>query len=193
MKTDKLEKFIINHREEFDDMTPNPKLWERVGRQHRKPLIRSINWKRISLRAAAVLLIFIASYFFHDFIGNHQKSNGSMKEQVEVTPKGNEMTKTFKEAEAFYTSQINSKKEEVFRFADSRPEIKQEINVEFTQLDSIFTQLKRDLKDNIDNQGIIEAMIQNYRIKLEILEDILNQLQKSKTTENINTNEIKEI
>jgi hypothetical protein len=193
MKTDKLEKFVIGHREEFDDLTPDPKLWEKVGRKNRKPLVRSINWRRISLRAAAVLLIFIASYFFHDFIGDHQKSGGSIKEHAEVTPQGNEMNKTFKEAEAFYTSQINSKKEEIFRFADSRSEIKQEINLEFYQLDSILIQLKRDLKDNIDNQGVIEAMIQNYRIKLEILNDILDQLQKSKTTENINTNEIKEI
>jgi hypothetical protein len=34
-----------------------------------------------------------------------------------------------------------------------------------------------DLMDNIANEQIIEAMIQNYRIKLDILEGILSELK----------------
>ena len=193
MKTDKLEKFIIGHRHDFDDLTPDPKTWEKVGKRDRKTKIRTIHWRLIILRAAAVLLIFIASYFFHDFLSNRQSAGKQRHEQSDGLPSGNNIARTLTEAEAFYSSQINSKKEEIFRFAGSHSEITQEVNVEFSQLDSVYTQLKRDLKDNADNQQVIEAMIQNYRIKLEILEDILNQLQQSNSPDKVKTNEIKEM
>jgi hypothetical protein len=48
------------------------------------------------------------------------------------------------------------------------------------ELDKVFEELKRDLKDNSDNEEVIEAMIQNYRIKLEVLDEILTQLKKSR-------------
>ena len=37
--------------------------------------------------------------------------------------------------------------------------------------------IKKDLKDNIANQDVIEALIQNYRIKINILEDMLTVLK----------------
>ena len=40
-------------------------------------------------------------------------------------------------------------------------------------------ELKDDLNDNADNDEVIQAMIQNYRIKLEILEEMLNQIKST--------------
>ena len=48
------------------------------------------------------------------------------------------------------------------------------------ELDSTYAQLKLDLKDNVANEQIIEAMIQNYRIKLQILEKMLDHLKAMK-------------
>jgi len=59
------------------------------------------------------------------------------------------------------------------------PDLGSELNRDFSELDSICLELKQDLKDNVSNQEVIEALIQNYRIKLTILEDLLNQLEKS--------------
>jgi hypothetical protein len=58
-------------------------------------------------------------------------------------------------------------------------------------LDSIRTDLKKDLKDNVANQEVIEAMIQNYRIKLQLLEDMLNLLKQNETkSEKTKSNEL---
>jgi predicted CopG family antitoxin len=46
------------------------------------------------------------------------------------------------------------------------------------ELDEVYLELKEDLKDNVSNPEVIEAMILNYRVKLEILEDLLNQLNE---------------
>ena len=45
------------------------------------------------------------------------------------------------------------------------------------ELDEVYDELKEDLKDNASNPEVIEAMILNYKVKLEILEDLLEQLK----------------
>lgn len=80
------------------------------------------------------------------------------------------------EVKEFYSKEIEIKKEEILNCTAYDPEIKTEIQNEFTPLDAAFNELKKDLNDNIDNGQIMYAMIQNYRTKLEILNDIKNQL-----------------
>ena len=58
------------------------------------------------------------------------------------------------------------------------------IQAEFQMLDSAYVELKNDLKDNVDNEEVINAMIQNYRIKLQILEQILDNIQSNEDKEN---------
>ena len=57
MKTDKLEKFIIENRDQFDTMEPNPALWQKIEASQTKKI--DINWTRILVRAAAVVVIFV--------------------------------------------------------------------------------------------------------------------------------------
>jgi len=50
-------------------------------------------------------------------------------------------------------------------------------------MDSIYSSLRKDLKDNINNKEVVEAMIQNYRIRLDILENMLQQIKGNESTE----------
>ena len=59
-------------------------------------------------------------------------------------------------------------------------------DTDMEELDEVYVELKEDLKDNASNPEVIEAMILNYRVKLEILEDLLNQL-KQKENQNDET------
>jgi low affinity Fe/Cu permease len=92
-----------------------------------------------------------------------------------VEQKTNELNE-LAEVKEYYTNEIEIKQEEILNCIAYDPEIKTEIQNEFTPLDAAFNELKKDLNDNIDNSQIMDAMIQNYRTKLEILNDIKNQL-----------------
>ena len=46
-------------------------------------------------------------------------------------------------------------------------------------MDSDYSSLKKDLKDNADNQEVIDAMIDYYRLKLKMLEQILEELKNN--------------
>ena len=83
---------------------------------------------------------------------------------------------------------IEQRKEEFYHLAGN--DLRKEINVELTELDYVFRELKEDLNDNADNEEVVVAMIQNYRLKLEILEDILMQLEPAKENTKNNENEI---
>jgi hypothetical protein len=179
MSPDKLEKYILDHRQEFDDLEPDPSVWERVDTR-KTPVIR-INWKDIAWKAAAVAVIFTASYYFHDFMAsrNQQKQEMLGNNNGEASP----MVRELIEAEAYYSSQINLKKDEVFRLTAQNPEVRHEVDLELIDLDRVYNELKEDLKDNAANEEVIEAMIQNYRLKLEILEDMLMALEQNNTSQ----------
>ena len=180
MSPDQLEKYILDHRESFDDLEPDPALWERVDTR-KTPVIR-INWKDIAWKAAAVAVIFVASYYFHDYMASRKQPSASL--MSENSGEASPMVKELIEAEAYYSSQIDLKKEEVFRLTSSNPEIRQEIDMELVDLDRVYDELKKDLNDNAANQEVIEAMIQNYRLKLDILEEMLMAIKQSNEPQN---------
>lgn len=174
MKTDKLEKFIIDHRDEFDDLEPNPAIWQKI--EKRQPEKTEFNWTRVLIRVAAVVVIFVSSYIFFDYVSNEQ-GRQAFTETEKPDPNDTQIYQDLIEAEYYYTSQIEYSKEEFYRLAGNNSALREEINIELSELDRIYRELKEDLKDNADNEEVVVAMIQNYRLKLEILEEILIQLQ----------------
>ena len=185
MNPDKFEKYILDHREQFDDQEPDPAIWDRIGT--RKAPVFRINWKDVAWKAAAVAAIFMASYFFHDYMGSRNQSSEKLlgKNMEEASP----MVRELIEAEAYYSSIISQKKEEIFRLTASNPDIRHEIDMEMVDLDRVYSELREDLKDNAHNEEVIEAMIQNYRLKLDILEEMLYQLKQSDESQKEHENE----
>jgi hypothetical protein len=187
MNPDKLEQFIRQNRDRFDDLEPSPEVWERIGRARTRTL--RVNWKDMAWKAAAVVVIFTGSYFFHDFVSERQER----KQAGNLLPTGDPLVKELIEAEVFYTALISEKKEELFRLASDSPMIHDEVETEFSELDKIYKELKDDLQDNADNTEVIEAMIMNYRIKLEILEELLHQINEAKNIINTESDEKEKI
>jgi hypothetical protein len=190
MSHDKLENYILDQRDRFDDQEPDPSIWDRI--ETRKARVIRINWTGLAWKAAAVVAIFTASYFFHDYMASRKQMDqgfiaGSMNDTESP------IVKELIEAEAYYTSQINMRKEEVFRLTVNAPDVQKEINTELVEMDKVFEVLKEDLKDNADNEEVIEAMIQNYRLKLDILEEMLYRLKQTQEPQNAGKDENKGI
>lgn len=188
MKPDKLERFILDNRDDFDDMVPSPANWDKV-KENIRP-VRTINWTSTLVRVAAAVVIFVASYIFIDYTVNKNDNAGQMAEQdmQEIY----ENIPVLVEARAYYSSQINSMENQVYQLTGQDSPIKHDIEAEFEELDKVFDELKSDLNDDAANEEVVEAMIQNYRIKLQILEEILYQL-KNADEKNTQYNEDKKI
>ncbi len=165
---DKLEKFVIEHRNEFDIYEPNPELWNKIYRPN-SPGNYGISWL---WKAAVILLVFSASYLAHIHIKNtrHIAVKGDNMNPALAVPE-------IAETEKYYSGLIQTKLTEVQKVLASYPELKKDLHRDLAELDSIYKVLRKDLKDNVSNQEVIEAMIQNYRLKLKLLEQIQQELQ----------------
>jgi hypothetical protein len=84
-----------------------------------------------------------------------------------------------KEAEIYYTNLLNEKISQIEPLISRHPELEETLQQDLSELDSIYLELQKDLRDNIANDEVVEAMIQNYILKIEILEDLLDYMDEN--------------
>lgn len=168
MKEDKFKKFVNENREDFDLYSEDyDSLWtniaEKVDHHQQKPRYRlSLFWKI----AATFLVLLITTFFILKEKNKNAFANlGDESIPVELA-----------EAALYYQGTINDK---LAMINANRNEIDNDIFDDLDALDSAYIDLQKDLKDNADNQEVVEAMIRNYKIKLDMLEAILDELQQN--------------
>jgi len=179
---DKLEQFIGENRDSFDSITPSTteSVWLKIDAERNRKSKGKIVL-RYFYRAAAVLLIFGLSYMFHDFVDVKRENRLAEEKMNDIYKQLPEL----KEAENYYSNLVSTRLEEIKPFLADNPGISEAINVDLVELDSVYISLKNDLKDNVANDQIIEAMIQNYRLKLKILEELLAEIKQENNKEDV--------
>lgn len=164
-----LEDFVLKNKEKFDMLEPSNKVWNNINNRIKKPKVISMNF----IRYAAAIAIFIFGFTFGNF---HSKDfNFSFKN----SDKNYDVIQQSKlsESEFYYNTKINNKLIELQPFFASDPKLKQDLEVDFNELDEFYLNLKTNLEQDINNEYVIEAMIQSFQMKLEILESLLQQLK----------------
>jgi hypothetical protein len=169
---DRFEKFITDNRESFDFREPDPLIWKKIQADVRSK--QKFNWQLLLKRAAVVLLIFAASFVTNEMM-HRLRSGGFHALKTNHGKKANTIP-GLTEAEAYYTNVVNQKLDELKPIIANCPALEEELNYDMSELDSVYLELKTDLKDNMANQEVIEAIIENYRLKITILEDILTEI-----------------
>ena len=169
---DRLENFIRDHRQDFDLFEPADAMWEGIEKKMDKG--KSHRFTYYLSRAAAVAAIFILSFTIQQYFWG---------------AKGDVGIPELQEAEGYYTSLIEMKLEQVKPLLSEHPELQEELEHDLIELDSIYKNLKEDLKDNIANQEILEAMIDNYRLRIDILEEMVHFLEADSDGINNNNSE----
>ena len=167
MKTDKLEDFIKNNREEFDQLEPSEKVWNNINKATRTTYIRRLNYPLLRIAAVLIFTVLLTVTLFKTNILNPD----GYAENVE-DPELRELV----EAEAYYAHQVNGKLKEIRKCYYTNPELKNEIETDLTELEEMYNELKGDLKENISNKAVIEAMIDNNRNRLKLVNEVLEQI-----------------
>ncbi|MEQ9169049.1 MAG: hypothetical protein RLO12_22515 [Fulvivirga sp.] len=155
---DNFKDFVNNQREDFEVYeTDKDQLWDKIDQNLHQHSFGAW-WKM----AAVITLIFVIS--------------GTLYISLRTPTLPQEVI----EAENYYSATMADQ----MRFIKSQNiELDPAILRDLDTLDQEYESLKNDLKDDIDNEEVISAMIETYRVKLEILEQILNEIQGNDTEE----------
>jgi hypothetical protein len=155
--SDKLSDFVNNNREDFEVYDFNVKEgWQELEEQlsPAKSKRQLIIWKSIAASVTILLLAAVGVIIL-------QQSQAIQLPQELI------------EAQYYYQQQIDYKLELVRQQSGSA-----EYVTDLGTLDEAFEELKADLKDDVHNEAVVTAMIDNYRLKLRILEEILEELEE---------------
>jgi len=169
---DKLEEHIRQNREDLDRYSPPAGIWKRIRKELKKEKSNIRLWFSIAAMIVVILgttlALFRPAYRWSDLNSRKNNYEGLTRNDPQL-----------KETETYYNNLVNSLYKEATPLLTKNPEIKKELNTDLSHLDSICVDIKKDLKDNIANQDVVEALIQNYRIKIQILEDMLTTLKEN--------------
>jgi hypothetical protein len=184
MKT--IEDIIRSNRDFFEDKEPSEGHFERFSvklelRAKGKTIKRSI--VPYLLKAAVVtLLVTLSSLWTWDhFI----RSGSSRMTLGQVSPQ-------YKEVENYYIHQVNMMEGEIVNIdLKNNPNQKAVLMKEMKSMDSVYVSLQKELKSNPNDERIINAMIEHYQTKLEVMTYIVNQLKSIRKVNHNNSEDEK--
>lgn len=166
MKQDRLEEFVKANRDDFDFREPSPELWKKISEKSTPQKV--VPFRRYMIRIAAVLVVALVSSVLlwqSGIMSSERMAKNTDPEILELM-----------EAEAFYSHQVDKKLKEIRKCYYTYPELKDDVENDLDELEDMYKVLKSDLKENISNKSVIEAMIENNRFRLKLCDDVLEQI-----------------
>ena len=167
---DSLEDFIQHNRSDFDSEIPDLKVWNQVSRHTESVGKLQVSWyRRMGRFAAAIALLLIGASLGLWY--------GQQQQDKYVGMKMSDVSKEYAAIEQQYEREIKHKTSKLARFA-SNPSTS-EIFGDMEQMDKTMEELRIELsKVPPGNQEqIIRVMIENYKIKSMVLEQVLEAMQ----------------
>jgi hypothetical protein len=183
--TDNIETFIRTNREAFDTEIPSLKVWHNVAadlsaenvaankfadkvisadKSTATKVVRITWWKQAAV--AVALLVFGVMV---GFLLKGEKADNIIAQATEqVAPE-------LQEAENFYNQKVQSKYTQLASFNPDPA-----VMADLKQIDEVQEELRAELQNapNSTKEEIIRRLIENYQIKLGILERVLNHINE---------------
>ncbi|NJO88908.1 MAG: hypothetical protein HC831_08085 [Chloroflexia bacterium] len=172
MKT--LKDFFEKNREAFDD--------QELPMRHEERFLGKLGKERSSLGlkvwygvAASFIFLAMLSFFAKDRILRNNTFNGKTEvvSLSDISPK-------YQEVEKFYQAGVSEKIAEIDELnCKIDDEQKTMINKELEQLNVSYKGLQAELKVNMNDERIINAMITNYQNRIQFLEQVIYQIKQN--------------
>ncbi len=168
-----VENFVRANRADFDTEIPNLKIWAAIDKTVNKSAEKRMvyrQWFGRVAAAAALLIIGVSGGFYLK----------TKQEAREIAQTVEQIAPDFRKTEQFYTQKVQA---ELVKLASFQPETDPSVLADLKQIDAVQKELKQELDDApvSAREEIVKRMIDNYKIKLGILERVLQHLEEYKT------------
>lgn len=162
------EKQIKENKDLFDDKTADKdKIWAAINSELSKQVPNKIKSKRFYfMRVAAGIAIILGLYTTVQFFT------------------GNEHTGTIdtglQDIDMHYINLVSKQVELVKNHPKLSADDKEDFLSFMNELDEEYEVLKIELNNNLNNELILEAIVKNYKQRIELIENLLKQINDSK-------------
>ena len=137
---------------------------------------------KIMRRIAVAAVIVIAVSFVWVMNSSKIKSPGNAGTELNEGMNLAAISDKYQNVESFYIREVNSKLKMIENSdSDLEKTIFREAIAKLDKLESNYKLLERDLATNPDNLRVINAMIQNYQLRIKVLETLYKKLEINKT------------
>ncbi|KAF0200960.1 MAG: hypothetical protein FD170_3122 [Bacteroidetes bacterium] len=178
-----LKKYIEDNQEEFNNSRPEPGHEERfLARlkntgQQREAKRFTLVMKYYKYAATIIILLSFGAMFYVI----------STKHEIAQIPDHAVLAEEIQEIEQFYLASSESKLTEINQLTSGNPEAEQARNRIILQIDQIKTEtesIKADLNSGIQNERMLDAVKNNYRIINGLLDHVIEQLVQQNAHQN---------
>ena len=166
---DELKKLIGENRQMFDSAEPQEDHFEKFERMlaaNATNKSRSLVWPTLlKVASLAILLTLSGLYVTEHFILKSALVAGTQKTE-------------FNEAQQYYIQQVNQRIGAIEQMESSMtPDQKVMLVEEMNDMDLMYKKLQKDYKAMPNDPRIIQAMLQHYQMKMDVLNRIVNDLE----------------
>ena len=168
-----LEKYILDNNALFNEEPPEGHFKRFEQKLQVQKSIKRRSFVHSTMRVAAVALLMIMSGLY--------VNDRFFSETMESVPN---VHQDFMEAQFYYKTQI-SHGINTLKSIDGglSVEQRQQLVEEMSEADAYFEELQEDLKAAPDDPRVIDAMLNHYKTKAMIINNIVNDLEKINTVE----------
>ena len=178
---DNLEKYIKQHRDEFDSEEPRPELWGRIKGSMEQKEARIVHMRNWMWRAAAIVLLMTTTWLLVERAQQPGPQDVGLAAEVDDS-----FMEEFAAAEQYYLNQIDEMQSQLVAYEDEL--VSGEFMRDLDHLDSLYTGLRSEFDTGGSNEQVADALIQNLRIRMEIINQqlmILERIKRQTSDENI--------
>lgn len=178
-KKDRLERFVRDNRDEFDDLIPPDSLWNRIDEKlpsvaieanesvGGKSLWNKIQRIELAWKLAAMILLFVGLGYLVVLNQSDPVSAGLAVSQQ--TEHAGDIQK--------YKQTILEKRGEIVKLARTNPALYKDFSGDLEKLTQNYAQLKSEFPNAPNKEALIQAMMKNLKFQVDLLNQQLEILE----------------
>ncbi|NJB69796.1 sugar-specific transcriptional regulator TrmB [Saonia flava] len=176
---DNFEKYIAENKDSFNEhKADRKKLWSNIEQElDKKPAPKVFKlWKSPIMKVAASIFIVLGLFSVISFF-----MNGG------INPGQNDIVnQELEEIDMYYSSMVTQQVQLVKLNTKLSQEDKDEFLSFMDELDTEYKELRIEMKENLDNELVLAAIVNNYKKRIELIEKLLERINNSKNIEDGN-------
>ncbi|MBO4603191.1 MAG: hypothetical protein J5651_08520 [Salinivirgaceae bacterium] len=200
---DELKSFFEQNRNLFDTEEPLAGHFERFQQrlEAEQKQRNRFNYRRILYVAASVVVAVVVSVealslllgkgvetIQNEVAELNMNSTNDFVRQTTQNVKS-KLNPEYRETQKYYITEVDNRLDQI-KATSMDEEQKAELLKELSEMDELFAKLQKELKSSPDNQVLIEAMINHYKMKIEVMNQIINNLNSIKTLNTQNNEKV---